>query len=78
MSLEDLSEGVKPGHSAVFSSGSSEYDGSYSQLDMKKFRAKAGTLSSQEFTSSEHGMTGEFVHSSGGESQEYRSRGHTP
>ncbi|GFY89677.1 protein kinase superfamily protein [Actinidia rufa] len=38
VSLEDLSEGVKPGHSTVFgSSGSSEYDGSYTS-EMKKFR----------------------------------------
>lgn len=70
MSLEDLNEGVKPGHSAIFgSSGSSEYDSSY-HSDVKRFRK--GAMSSQEFTSSEHGVTGEFpVHhspSSGGES----------
>lgn len=78
-SLEDLHEGVKPGHSALFgSSGSSEYDNTSYQTDLKKFMKKTG-LSSQDFTSSEHGMTGEFIHS-GGESQEIRprSRGQTP
>nr|XP_027101551.1 putative proline-rich receptor-like protein kinase PERK6 [Coffea arabica]XP_027108656.1 putative proline-rich receptor-like protein kinase PERK6 [Coffea arabica] len=77
VSLEDLNEGVKPGHSALFgSSSSSEYDSSY-HTDLKKFMKKTG-LSSQEFTSSEHG---EYAHSSG-ESQEIhprtRSRSHTP
>ncbi|KAA8536112.1 hypothetical protein F0562_028590 [Nyssa sinensis] len=75
VSLEDLNEGVKPGHSTVFGSGgSSEYDASSSTSDMKKFRKTA--MSSQEFTSSEHGQTGEFgvrpSSSSGGESQEMR------
>ncbi|CAK9142982.1 unnamed protein product [Ilex paraguariensis] len=70
VSLEDLNEGVKPGHSAIFgSTGSSEYDGS-NHGEMKKFR-KAG-LSSQEFTSSEHGVTGEFVNTSSDESPEIR------
>ncbi|KAA8545963.1 hypothetical protein F0562_020586 [Nyssa sinensis] len=66
VSLEDLNEGVKPGHSSVFGSGSSggtDYDGN-SSTDIKKFRKVA--LSSQEFTSSEHGLTGE--------SQEMRRR----
>ncbi|KAL2512219.1 Proline-rich receptor-like protein kinase PERK4 [Abeliophyllum distichum] len=65
VSLDDLNEGVRPGHSAMFSS-SSEYD-TASNSDVKRFR-KAG-ISSQEFTSSEHGLRGEFVHS-GGDSQE--------
>lgn len=75
-SLEDLNEGVKPGHSAMFSStSSSEYDSSY-QTDLKRFMRKTG-LSSQEFTS---GETGEYLHSSGDQSQEIRprSRGQTP
>ncbi|KAL6986882.1 Proline-rich receptor-like protein kinase perk4 [Sarracenia purpurea var. burkii] len=79
VSLEDLNEGgVKPGHSAMFSSnsGSSEPEGSYN-LEMKRFRK--GAMSSQEFTSSEHGVTGEFAANpsptSGGDSQEIRSTG---
>uniref|UniRef100_A0A5B6YZJ2 non-specific serine/threonine protein kinase n=1 Tax=Davidia involucrata TaxID=16924 RepID=A0A5B6YZJ2_DAVIN len=76
VSLEDLNEGVKPGHSSVFGSNSSpDYDGSSYSTDMKKFRKMA--LSSQEFTSSEHGQTGEFSvrpssSSGGGESREMR------
>ncbi|KAL2537433.1 Proline-rich receptor-like protein kinase PERK4 [Forsythia ovata] len=76
VSLDDLNEGVRPGHSAMFSS-SSEYDAS-SNSDAKRSR-KAG-ISSQEFTSSEHGLRGEFVHSSG-DSQEIlpgRSGLHSP
>ncbi|GMP48193.1 hypothetical protein CsSME_00015633 [Camellia sinensis var. sinensis] len=76
-SLDDLiTDGVKPGHSSVFGSSGSEYDSSYN-LDGKRFKKNA--LSSQEFTSSEHGVTGEFrVHSSlssNGDSQEIRSNG---
>lgn len=67
VSLDDLNEGGRHGNSAMFSS-SSEYDGA-SYSDLKRFK-KAG-MSSQEFTSSEHGFTGEFVHS-GGNSQEIR------
>ncbi|KAK4491388.1 hypothetical protein RD792_002131 [Penstemon davidsonii] len=67
VSLEDLNEGVKTVNSALFgSSGSSEY-GSYTDINRMR---KAGALSSQEFTSSEHGLTGEFVHD--GVSQEIR------
>lgn len=74
VSLDDLNEGMKKSHSAMFGSGeSSEYDGG--SYDVKKFR-KSG-MSSQEFTSSEHGTTGEFVHS-GGESQELRQKKLSP
>ncbi|XP_075511243.1 proline-rich receptor-like protein kinase PERK15 [Primulina tabacum] len=62
VSLEDLNEGVRPGHSRMFGSNSgSEYDsGSYT--DLRRFK-KVDGMSSQEFTSSgEHGLTGEFVH----------------
>lgn len=73
MSLDDLNEGMKKSHSAMFGSGeSSEYDGG--SYDLKKFK-KSG-MSSQEFTSSEHG-TGEFVHS-GGESQEHGQKKRSP
>ncbi|KAF2290723.1 hypothetical protein P3X46_029295 [Hevea brasiliensis] len=55
VSLDDLNEGAKPGHSTVFGSanGSSDYDASSYNADMKKFRQVA--LSSQEFGSSEIG-----------------------
>ncbi|XP_010548337.1 PREDICTED: proline-rich receptor-like protein kinase PERK4 [Tarenaya hassleriana] len=52
VSLDDLSEGVKPGHSNVYGSGtSSEYSQTAYQADMKKFRQMA--LSSQEFMNSD-------------------------
>lgn len=80
MSLEDLNE-VKHTNGSMFnSSSSSDLEGTYS-VDMKKFRKAGGGLSSQEYTSSEHGVTGEFAHSSGGESQEMRpnrNRMHSP
>lgn len=59
VSLEALHEGVKTGTGPLTgSSTSSEYDG-YS-VDMKKFRKAGG--SSQEYTSSEIGDTGEYGH----------------
>lgn len=62
VSLDDLNEGMKKNNSAMFGSGeSSDYDGG--SYDLKKF--KKSRISSQEFTSGEHGTTGEFVHSSG-------------
>ncbi|KAF8405209.1 hypothetical protein HHK36_010109 [Tetracentron sinense] len=59
VSLEVLNDGVKPGQSSVFSSsnGSSEYDSSSYNSDMKKFKKMA--LPSQEF-SSEYGATSEY------------------
>lgn len=73
VSLEDLNEGVKAANRGLHgSSGSSEYEsGSYS--DLKKI-GKTG-LSSQEFNSSEHRYTGEYVHSSAGNSQEFQLKG---
>lgn len=52
VSLDDLNEGVKPGQSSVFGSanGSSDYDSSAYNADMKRFREVA--LSSQDFGSS--------------------------
>lgn len=59
VSLEDLNEGVKPGQSSVYSStGSSDYDTSSYNADMKKFRKMA--LTSQEYASSEYGATSEY------------------
>lgn len=54
MSLSDLNEGIRPGHSTVYSShGSSDYDASQYNEDMKKFRKMA--LGSQEY-----GSTGQY------------------
>ncbi|EEF40848.1 proline-rich receptor-like protein kinase PERK4 [Ricinus communis] len=57
VSLDALNEGTKPGQSSMFSSsnGSSDYDTSSYNADMKKFRQVA--LSSQEFGSSELGTS---------------------
>lgn len=54
-SLEDLNEGVRPGQSSMYGSGSSDYSQSSYNADMKKFRQMA--LSSQEFPSSEYGAS---------------------
>lgn len=57
MSLEALNEGVRPGHSTLFSSyGSSDYDNLKYNEDMKKFRKMA--LASQEYGSSEYSGPG--------------------
>ncbi|KAL0345234.1 UNVERIFIED_CONTAM: Proline-rich receptor-like protein kinase PERK1 [Sesamum radiatum] len=51
VSLSDLNEGIRPGHSTVYSSyGSSDYDTVQYNEDMKKFRKMA--LGSQEYGSS--------------------------
>ncbi|XP_038699809.1 proline-rich receptor-like protein kinase PERK1 [Tripterygium wilfordii] len=51
VSLSDLNEGIKPGHSTVYSShGSSDYDTSQYKEDMKKFRKMA--LGTQEYAAS--------------------------
>ncbi|XP_065851780.1 proline-rich receptor-like protein kinase PERK4 [Euphorbia lathyris] len=57
VSLDDLNEGTKPGHSSIFtsSSDSTNYNASSYNADMKKFRQVA--LSSQEFGSSEIGSS---------------------
>ncbi|KAF5945735.1 hypothetical protein HYC85_015963 [Camellia sinensis] len=53
VSLSDLNEGIKPGHSTVYSShGSSDYDTSQYNEDLKKFRKMA--LGTQEYGSSEY------------------------
>ncbi|KAJ8479717.1 hypothetical protein OPV22_023444 [Ensete ventricosum] len=53
VSLEDLNEGIRPGHSRFYSSyGSSDYDSSQYNEDMKKFRKMA--LTTQEYASSEY------------------------
>ncbi|XP_010249724.1 PREDICTED: proline-rich receptor-like protein kinase PERK1 [Nelumbo nucifera] len=51
VSLADLNEGIRPGHSTVYGSyGSSDYDTMQYNEDMKKFRKMA--LGSQEYASS--------------------------
>lgn len=51
VSLSDLNEGIRPGHSTVYSSlGSSDYDASQYNEDMKKFRKM--TFPSQEYGAS--------------------------
>ena len=50
VSLDDIHEGVRPGHSTLYSSlGSSDYDTSQYSEDIKKFRNMA--LGSQEYGS---------------------------
>lgn len=51
-SLDDLNEGVKPGHSSLYNS-SADYDANAYNADMIKFRKIA--LSSHEFLTGEHG-----------------------
>ncbi|XP_062076162.1 proline-rich receptor-like protein kinase PERK4 [Humulus lupulus] len=69
VSLDDLNEGVRPGHSSIYtSSGSSDYDANAYNADMKKFRKMA--LTSQEFVSSEFGT------STSGDSHDMSNPGH--
>ena len=59
VSLDDLNDGVKPGQSSYFGSGtSSEYDASSYSADMKRFRKVA--LDSREYASSDYGGTSEY------------------
>lgn len=57
VSLDDLNEGVKPGQSSVFNlaNGSSNYDTSAYNADMKRFREVA--FASQDFGSSDFGTS---------------------
>ena len=55
ISLDELNEGSKPGHSTVYGSyGSQEYKSSEYRHDMEKFRKLA--LESQEQTTSEYSV----------------------
>ncbi|KAK3033809.1 hypothetical protein RJ639_034227 [Escallonia herrerae] len=62
LSLENLSEGTKPGQGAVQGSNGSSDTGSYDtgayNADMMKFRKMV--MNSQEFASSEYGATSEY------------------
>lgn len=58
-SLSDLNEGIRPGHSTVYSSyGSSDYDTAQYNEDLKKFRKMA--LASQEYGSEYSEQTSEY------------------
>ncbi|KAG6587962.1 Proline-rich receptor-like protein kinase PERK1, partial [Cucurbita argyrosperma subsp. sororia] len=58
-SLSDLNEGIRPGHSTVYSSyGSSDYDTAQYNEDLKKFRKMA--LASQEYGSEYSEPTSEY------------------
>nr|GEW24246.1 proline-rich receptor-like protein kinase PERK1 [Tanacetum cinerariifolium] len=53
VSLSDLNEGIRPGHSSAYGScGSSDYDTAQYNDDMVKFRKMA--LGTQEYASSEY------------------------
>ncbi|XP_024932879.3 proline-rich receptor-like protein kinase PERK4 [Ziziphus jujuba] len=69
VSMDEINDGVKPGHTAFFpSSSSSEYDTNAYNADMKKFRQMA--LSSQDF-----GMSGEYGTGSSNDSREMANNG---
>lgn len=70
VALSDLNEGIRPGHSTVYSSyGSSDYDTAQYNEDMKKFRKMA--LESKEYGSSEYsGPTSEYGLNPSGSSSE--------
>ncbi|KAJ7973866.1 Receptor-like kinase [Quillaja saponaria] len=76
VSLSDLNEGIRPGHSTVYSShGSSDYDTSQYKEDMKKFRKVA--LGSQEYVASSEysGPTSEYgLYPSGSSSEGQTTR----
>ncbi|KAK2985309.1 hypothetical protein RJ640_024305 [Escallonia rubra] len=75
VSLSDLNEGIKPGHSTVYSShGSSDYDTAQHKEDLKKFRKMA--LESQEYASSEYSRpTSEYGLNPSGSSSEGQQTG---
>ncbi|GLT48582.1 hypothetical protein SLA2020_221990 [Shorea laevis] len=77
-SLADLNEGIRPGHSTMYSSyGSSDYDNSHYKEDMKKFRKMAlgsteyGASSEYSEPTSEYGL---YPSGSSGEAQTTRER----
>ncbi|KAI4380028.1 hypothetical protein MLD38_006262 [Melastoma candidum] len=74
VSLSDLNEGMRPGQSGLYSSyGSSDYDNSQYNEDLKKFRKMA--LASQEYGSSEYSeATSEYSVLPSGSSSEMTTR----
>ncbi|CAA7019898.1 unnamed protein product [Microthlaspi erraticum] len=76
VSMEDLSEGGRPGQNSYLSPGSgvsSEYDASSYSADMKKFRKLA--LESKEYQSSDYGATSEYGLNPSASSSEEMTRG---
>ncbi|KAI9128942.1 hypothetical protein K1719_000425 [Acacia pycnantha] len=78
VSLADLNEGIKPGHSSLYSShGSSDYDTIQYNEDMKKFRKMAFGGGTNEYgASGEYSgpPTSEYGLYPSGSSSEYQSR----
>uniref|UniRef100_A0A0D9WE05 non-specific serine/threonine protein kinase n=1 Tax=Leersia perrieri TaxID=77586 RepID=A0A0D9WE05_9ORYZ len=80
VSLEDLNEGVRPGHSRYFGSySSSDYDSGQYNEDMKKFRKMAftnnnDTSSQYSAPTSEYGQIPSASSSEGQQTQEMESR----
>ena len=74
VSIDAFNEGVKPGHSTLYGSlGSSDYDSSQYNEDIKKFRKLA--LTSQEYASSEYSAaTSEYGQNPSGSSSEAHTR----
>ncbi|MFS7945128.1 putative protein kinase RLK-Pelle-PERK-1 family [Helianthus anomalus] len=71
MSLADLDDGMKPGHSSVYN-GSSDYDTAQYNEDMIKFRKMA--LGTQEYASSEYSRpTSEYGLNPSGSSSEVQN-----
>lgn len=70
MNLDDMHQGIKPGHSTMYNSSveSSDYDSAMYREDMNKFRKLA--LTSQEYGSSEysHGTSDYGLNPSGSSS----------
>ncbi|XP_068656559.1 proline-rich receptor-like protein kinase PERK4 [Aristolochia californica] len=80
VSMEDLNEGVRPGQSSMFSSGSSDYDTTSYNADLKKMRKMAlgsglGDSSMYSGPTSEYGQNpSSSSTSSGGNSREIDRR----
>lgn len=77
VSLEDLNEGVRPGHSRFGSYSSSDYDSGQYNEDMKKFRKMAFnnnyTSSQYSAPTSEYGQIPSASSSEGHQTQEMES-----
>jgi hypothetical protein len=79
VSLDDLNEGVRPGHSRVMGSySSSDYDTGQYNEDLKKFKKMAlgssGLQSSQQTPTSEYGQNPSVSSSDGHQTQETETR----
>jgi hypothetical protein len=81
VSLEDLNEGVRPGHSRFFGSySSSDYDSGQYNEDMQKFRKAAfnnNTYTSSQYSAptSEYGQVPSGSSSEGRQTQEMEESG---